>query len=106
MYPHSCPAVCYRSKYQTEGLLNHDRKKAYWLLPTSVKGASYKECRDINFTSAKSMKKKLDSNISASATRNDGHNTAEAGNKQKVPEPSPSELSELLHSTGSKPAIL
>ena len=62
-------------------------EKAYWLLPTSVKGVTYKECRDIDFTSAKSMKKKLDSNTSASATRNDSYNTAEASNKQKLPEP-------------------
>ena len=33
-------------------------EKSYWLLPTSVKGVSYKEVREIDFTSAQTMKKK------------------------------------------------
>lgn len=35
-------------------------EKSYWLLPTSVKGVSYKKIREMDFTSAKTMKKKLE----------------------------------------------
>ena len=34
--------------------------KAYWLLPSSLKSVEYKEVKDIDFTSSKSLKKKLD----------------------------------------------
>lgn len=39
------------------------QSKSFWLLPASLKGVSYKQCKDIDFTSAKTMKKKLDRNI-------------------------------------------
>ena len=35
-------------------------EKSYWLLPASVKGVWYKEIREMDFTSAKTMKKILD----------------------------------------------
>ena len=34
-------------------------EKAYWLLPTSVKGVKYKECSEIDFTSAKTLGEKI-----------------------------------------------
>jgi hypothetical protein len=45
-------------------------EKAYWLLPTSVKGVKYKECSEIDFTSAKTLKKKLDCKLDLCATSN------------------------------------
>ena len=40
-------------------------EKAYWLLPAGGSGATYREVRDIDFTSAKTKKKLLDTSISA-----------------------------------------
>ena len=39
------------------------QENGYCLLPTSVKGVEYKECREIDFSSAKSLKRELDSKI-------------------------------------------
>ena len=39
------------------------QEKAYWLLPSTIKKVEYKECKDIDFTPAKTMKKELDSNV-------------------------------------------
>jgi hypothetical protein len=38
------------------------KEKAYWLLPTSVKGVKYKECSQIEITSAKTLKKNWTAN--------------------------------------------
>ncbi|KAL3870825.1 hypothetical protein ACJMK2_038862 [Sinanodonta woodiana] len=38
-------------------------EKSYWLLPSSVKGVTYRKCSEIDFTSAKNLKKKLDTKI-------------------------------------------
>ncbi|CAC5396060.1 unnamed protein product [Mytilus coruscus] len=80
-------------------------EKSYWLLPTSVKGVSYKQVRDIDFTSAKTMKKKLDAKLKSG-------DTTPTICKQKVnniPDPTVDELSLLFKSLSeinSKPGIL
>ncbi|CAC5418196.1 unnamed protein product [Mytilus coruscus] len=80
-------------------------EKSYWLLPISVKGVSYKQVRDIDFTSAKTMKKKLDAKLKSG-------DTTPTICKQKVnniPDPTVDELSLLFKSLSeinSKPAIL
>ncbi|KAL3874265.1 hypothetical protein ACJMK2_037305 [Sinanodonta woodiana] len=38
---------------------------SYWRLPNSVKGVTYKQCSEIDFTSAKNSTKKLDTKITA-----------------------------------------
>lgn len=86
-------------------------EKAYWLLPTSVKGVKYKECSEIDFTSAKTLKKKLDCKLDLCATSNSSACTPKgaATYKSKIPEPTENELSALfegLYNTNSKPAIL
>ena len=43
-------------------------EKAYWLLPGGVKGVTYSEVSDIDFTSAKTKKKLLDISISSPQT--------------------------------------
>ena len=66
-------------------------EKSYWLLPTSVKGVSYKEIREMDFTSAKTMKKKLDRKLDSAG------------------DPTDDELASFfkaLNETGSKPAII
>ena len=84
-------------------------EKAYWLLPTSVKGATYKECRDIDFTSAKSLKKKLDLKLNSCSKMDQDTPNKEPTRKPTIPEQTESELSTLfkaLYETGSKPGIL
>ena len=82
------------------------QEKAYWLLPNSVKGVSYKQCREIDFTSATTLKKKLDvvlDNCTVTPSRT-GKKTS-----LQIPEPTENELSSLFHSlheSGSKPALL
>ena len=37
---------------------------AYWMLPAAFKAVSYKQLRDVDFTSAKGLKRNLDESIS------------------------------------------
>ncbi|KAK6176048.1 hypothetical protein SNE40_014409 [Patella caerulea] len=82
-------------------------EKSYWLLPGSVKGVTYKQCREIDFTSAKTMKKKMDTMLDrncSSVLSTPSHNI-----KKIIPEPTEEELSTFfksLHASESKPAIL
>ena len=77
------------------------QKPAYWKLPPSVKGVEYTEVRDINFTSAKSLKRKL---------LNSGETTKAVSVKKKVTEaPTPDDISNFLQNlqnTGARSAIL
>ena len=41
------------------------QEKYYWPLSTSMKRVEYKECQEINFSSAKSLKRKLDKKITS-----------------------------------------
>ncbi|XP_076034152.1 uncharacterized protein LOC143020978 [Oratosquilla oratoria] len=84
------------------------QSKSYWLLTGSLKGVSYKQCKDINFTSAK--KKKLDRNID-SCLETDIPNPCVNKKyiKNQIPDPIDIELASFfksLSSTSTKPALL
>ena len=76
-------------------------EKAYWMLPNVVHKVGYKSVRDIDFTSAKTKKRKLDQAIAESSPVNHGPK------QRKLPV-----VHELdtffpnLSRTGTKPAIL
>jgi hypothetical protein len=59
-------------------------EKSYWLLPTSVKGVSYKE---MDFTSAKTMKKKLDCKLDSAGDTP----SSRSSQKQKTNIPDPTD---------------
>ena len=80
-------------------------EKAYWLLPSAVPKIAYKTVQDIDFTSAKTKKKQLDTAIATSTP-------VPAMKQKKLPDisgPTPEELNHLfstLKDTGNKPALL
>jgi len=74
------------------------QEKAYWLVP-SVREAPYAEASEIDFTSAKTKKKQMDTNSSPETKRT----------TTDVPLPTPDELKDFfatLRSSASQPAIL
>ena len=78
------------------------QEKAYWLVP-SVREAPYAEASDIDFTSAKSKKKKMDSGTSSSPFQESRKPT------RSIPEPTNDELKDFytaINKSASKPAIL
>ena len=81
-------------------------EKAYWMLPNVVNKVGYKSVRDIDFTSAKTKKRKLDQAKAESSPVNHGPK------QRKLPvvqEPNVHELDNFfsnLSRTGTKPAIL
>jgi uncharacterized Zn finger protein len=82
-------------------------EKSYWLLPTSVKGVSYKEIREMDFTSAKTMKKKLDRKLDSAGDTPSSRSSQKQ--KTNIPDPTDDELASFfkaLNETGSKPAII
>ncbi|XP_041349329.1 uncharacterized protein LOC121368656 [Gigantopelta aegis] len=83
-------------------------EKAYWLLPSSVKGVGYKPCREIDFTSAKTMKKKMDRMLDTCGSS--VYTPCYMAKKALIPEPTEQELSVLFKSLydcrDSKPALL
>ena len=84
------------------------QEKAYWLLPTSVKGVEYKECREIDFSSAKSLKRKLDNRINSTG-KMECASTSTARTSSRIPKPTREEADQLfksLHECGSRSAIL
>ncbi|KAL3854059.1 hypothetical protein ACJMK2_013340 [Sinanodonta woodiana] len=77
--------------------------KAYWL-PASVKGVVYAKIEDIDFTSAKSQKRKLDQNFLDTPLPKKGLSQLKPVNK-----PTDNELSAFLHQlslTGAQSAVL
>lgn len=60
-----------------------NQEPAYWLLPASIKTASYRETRSIDFSAAKMMKKRFDQQINTpmSATPSSG---PDGGNKNRL----------------------
>ncbi|XP_065651315.1 uncharacterized protein LOC136079507 [Hydra vulgaris] len=77
---------------------------AYWMLPSNVKKVTYSRLKDIDFTSATTMKKNLDNKLSQTPIRQyylqplpfvEPPNTTEMNN-----------LFQKLHDTGAKPSIL
>ena len=82
-------------------------KPAYWMLPQAVKKIDYNELREIDFTTAKTMKKRVDSLIENS----DSVNSAKPKPRtvQPTPIPTAQELSQFyksVHDTQTKPVIL
>ena len=81
-------------------------EKAYWMLPQPVKKVEYKRIRDIDFTSAKTKKKKLDRS-------NQENSPVNSGPRQRklptVPEPTADEMKKIfcnLSNTNARPVIL
>ena len=81
-------------------------EKAYWMLPSSINKVASKSVQEIDFTSAKTKKRKLDEVIESETVINSGPK------QRKMPhtlEPSKEELDSLffnLHRGGSNSAIL
>ncbi|XP_041376642.1 uncharacterized protein LOC121389093 [Gigantopelta aegis] len=81
-------------------------RPAYWMLPAAIKNVPYSQLTDINFTSAKGLKRKLDDNIDQIYETPQASTSAVCS---KLLPPSPHELDTLfkeLHSTGTKPVLL
>ena len=85
-------------------------EKAYWLLPNALVDVPYKPIKELDFTSSKTQKKKLDQQI-------DKHclapfqivSTERVSKKNNVPKPSDFELEDFfqkISKCGSKPAVL
>ena len=80
---------------------------AYWKLPSAVKAAKYLPAAEIDFTSAKTKKRKLDALV------NDGSSVSSSIPQSKapkiVPEPTDAELKTFysqMNATGTRPALL
>lgn len=85
------------------------QEKAYWLLPSALQKVEGKPVKDIDFTSAKSKKKQLDTAISNCNSPGTPLQTKQQKNVQKIPPLSDDELSNFfkgLHETGTKPVLL
>ena len=81
------------------------QEKAYWLLPSGTKGINYEQVEDINFKSAKSLKKDIDCAISQTPP----NKQTKPMTLPDVPPPTDIELSTLfrgLHEIGTRPVIL
>eukprot|EP00794_Sanderia_malayensis_P013402 gene13402-14777_t len=76
------------------------QEKAYWLLPNCLKNMEYKECKDTDFISARTLKKKLDEKVGAVGET--GHSGKRILSKKTIgataPSPTPEEASNLLKS--------
>jgi len=66
------------------------KKPAYWMLPPEVKNIRYEEIREMNFASAKTMKRNLDTMIGGNSTPVTPR--VSKTNKKKVPPPTTQEL--------------
>ena len=82
-----------------------------WLMPTPVIAVSYQELRDIDFTSSKTKKRKLDSKISglSSATSKQNSSPAQSDAAKNVFVPSQTDIKkffESLNASKTHPAIL
>ena len=67
----------------------------YWFLPTSMKKVEYKECRDIDFSFAKSIKRKLDNKIKSTGKM---ESASTAKTPSKITKPTQKEAYKLLKS--------
>ena len=82
-----------------------------WLIPTPVIAVSYQELRDIDFTSSKTKKRKLDSKISglSSDTSKQNSSPAQSDAAKNVFVPSQTDIKkffESLNASKTHPAIL
>ncbi|XP_047135771.1 uncharacterized protein LOC124812781 [Hydra vulgaris] len=87
-------------------------KKAYWMLPSSIKDIPYAECIDIDFTSPNTLKRKFDEEIlnesTCSGFLNDKKSDALSSSYNCTP-PTQNELDAFFNDLSlckSKPAIL
>ena len=67
------------------------QEKAYWLLPSCMKNVDYKECKDIDFTSARTLKKKLDQKVDALGAFGDSRKDVLSKKKFRARTSSPTE---------------
>ena len=80
-------------------------EKAYWMMPNAVNKVEYKKIRDIDFTSAKTKKKKLDQAIASASP-------VPEPKQRKLPTVQPPTEDDLakfytsLSRTGTKPVVL
>jgi hypothetical protein len=84
------------------------QEPAYWTIPPSVKNVEYREISNINFQSAKSLKRKFEECLSSS-TSQISKNVHPVRKTRKIPSPTENELDSFfsdLVSTNRKPAIL
>ena len=78
-----------------------------WVLPTPVTSVPYQELRDIDFSSSKSKKKKLDEQIHLSSNRKETVTTNTATSTSYVPtQIQVKKFFERLHTSNTRPAIL
>ena len=85
------------------------QEPAYWLLPASVKKVSYSEVRDINFSSAKAMKKQFDSQLDNVSAAPGPVPTSTKKGKKVITPPTEADLQLFyrnLHAAGKKSALL
>ena len=85
------------------------QEPAYWLLSASVKKVSYAEVRDINFSSAKAMKKQFDSQFDNVSAASGPVPTSTKKAKKVITPPTDADLQLFyrnLHGTGKKSALL
>nr|XP_022307471.1 uncharacterized protein LOC111113467 [Crassostrea virginica] len=81
-------------------------EKAYWMLPNAVNKVEYKRVQDIDFTSAKTKKRKLDQAIAEDSPMNSGPRQRKLPTAQ---EPTEDELKNFftdLSTAGTKPVVL
>ena len=85
------------------------QEPAYWLLPASVKKVSYAEVRDINFSSAKAMKKQFENQLdNVCAAPGQVPTSTKKARKTVIP-PTDDDLQLFygnLHKTGKKSSLL
>ncbi len=76
------------------------QEKAYWLLPSCRKNVDYKECKDIDFTSARTLKKKLDQKVDALDATGDSRKDVLSKKKfrARTPYPTEEEVNDLFKS--------
>ena len=82
---------------------------AYWKFPASVKKVEYKEVRDIDFTSAKSLKKKFERQLEGQNAEPSSTPGRHRSKPKEVRPPTADEIAQFLsnlHSTGQRAAIL
>ena len=84
------------------------QEKAYWMLPSALKGVKYSPLADIDFTSAKTKAKKLTKCLESSEEVSSEVSTS-TEKDCVIPSPTQHEADEFfqkLHATGTKSVIL
>lgn len=85
------------------------QEPAYWLIPKSVKGVTYNETAGINFSSAKTIKRKFDACVDGLPNTSASVKNSSKKRKKEIPPPTENEMASFfksLQQIGKKPAIL